>query len=106
MIQSKITEMATNVECGKALIYKLAWLKDRQNTTRLTRESSMTKLFATNALMKGALEAVQIFGAYGCTNDNRVAQLFRDAKMMQIAEGTNEIHTVLIAEYILGYRTK
>ena len=106
LIQSKITEMATNVECGKALIYKLAWLKDRQNMTRLTKESSMTKLFATNALMKGALEAVQIFGAYGCTNDNRVARLFRDAKMMQIAEGTNEIHTVLIAEYILGYRTK
>jgi glutaryl-CoA dehydrogenase (non-decarboxylating) len=104
LIQSKIADMTVNLECTKALIYKLAWLKDR-GAKRATKEASMAKLFATDALMKAATDAVQIFGGYGVSNESKVARIFRDAKVHQIMEGTSEIQTTLIAEYALGYRT-
>jgi glutaryl-CoA dehydrogenase (non-decarboxylating) len=104
LIQSKIVDMTLNLECTKSLIYKLAWLKD-QGARRATKEASMAKLFATDALMKASTDAVQIFGAYGVSNDNKVTRIFRDAKVHQIMEGTSEIQTALIADYALGYRT-
>jgi len=105
LIQSKIVDMTVNLECTKALIYKLAWLKD-QGARRATKEASMAKLFATDALMKATTDAVQIFGSYGVSNDNKITRFFRDAKVHQIMEGTSEIQTTLIAEYALGYRTR
>lgn len=103
LIQNMIAEMATNLDCGRLLAYRLAWLKDKE-VRGTTRESSMAKRFTTDALMKGATDTVQILGAYGCSNDHRAAMIFRDAKCHQILEGTNQIHTVLIGEICLGYR--
>ena len=105
LIQAKIADMAMNLECGRWLVYHLAWLKD-SGVKRATQESSMAKLFTTDAFMKAATEAVQIHGAYGCSEELKVARLFRDAKIHQIMEGTSEIHTILIAQYALGYRTR
>jgi len=105
LIQAKIADMALNLECARWLVYHLAWLKD-SGVTRATQESSMAKLFATEAFMKAAADAVQIHGAYGCSDELKVARLFRDAKVHQIMEGTSEIHTILIAQYALGYRTR
>ena len=105
LVQAKIADMAVNLECARWLTYHLAWLKDT-GLARATQESSMAKLFATDAFMKAATSAVQIYGAYGCSDDSKVARLFRDAKVHQIMEGTSEIHIMLIAEYALGYRSK
>jgi alkylation response protein AidB-like acyl-CoA dehydrogenase len=102
LIQTKIADMATNLECARYLTYHLAWLKD-SGIQRATKESSMAKLFATDAFMKAATDAVQIWGAQGCSEDTKVARLFRDAKVHQIMEGTSEIHRILIAEHSLGY---
>jgi alkylation response protein AidB-like acyl-CoA dehydrogenase len=102
MIQNMIADMATNLEAAKYLTYHLAWLKDT-GVLRARKESSMAKLFSTDAFMKAATDAVQIHGAQGCVENSVVARLFRDAKAHQIMEGTSEIQRVLIAESALGY---
>lgn len=104
LIQSKITDMVVNVEAARLLTYKLAWLKD-QGAVRARRESSIAKMFATDVLMRAAIDACQIHGAYSCSPEYPVGRYFRDAKFFQIVEGTNEIHRVLIAELTLGYRS-
>ena len=104
LIQAKIAEMVVNLEAARALTYKLAWQKD-QGQTRVQQEASIVKYFATETYAKAAAEAVQIHGAYGCSEDYPVGRHFRDAKFMQIYDGTNEIHQVIIAEHALGVRS-
>ena len=103
LIQAKIADMAVAVETARLLTYKLAWLKD-QGKRRARVESSLAKLYATDALMRSAIDAAQIFGAYACSDEYPIGRFFRDAKFFQVVEGTNEIHRVLIAEHLLGYR--
>lgn len=103
LIQDKIATMRTNLEASRLLVWKLAALKDA-GEERLQEQASMTKLFATDSLMAAATDAVQVHGAYGCSDEYAVGRYFRDAKFMQIYDGTNEIHKVLIAEHELGYR--
>jgi len=67
-------------------------------------ESSMAKLYASDVAQRAATEAVQIHGAYGASDEFRVGRMYRDAKIFQIVEGTNELHHNLIAEYVLGRR--
>lgn len=105
LIQAKIADMAISLDAARLLTYRLAWLKD-SGVQRARKESSIAKKFAAEAFMKAAAEAVQIMGAWGCTNDHKVAKLFRDAKIQQIVEGTSELHTVLIAESYLGLRKR
>ena len=64
----------------------------------------MAKLYAAETMMRSATDAVQIHGAYGISDEYPVARMFRDAKVSEIVEGSNEIHRVLIAEYELGFR--
>jgi alkylation response protein AidB-like acyl-CoA dehydrogenase len=64
----------------------------------------MAKLYATDVAMRSAVDAMQIFGAYGCSSEYPVGRYFRDAKFLQIVEGVNDIQRVLVAEYALGYR--
>jgi len=104
LIQSKITDMVISFESSRYFIYKLAYLKDKGLSAR--SEASMAKMYASDALMNIASEAYQIFGAYGCSDEYNVGRYYRDAKVFQIVEGTNEIHRSLIAQYALGYQSR
>lgn len=103
LVQSKITDMSVGLETARALTYRLAWLKD-QGHERCRKESSMAKMYATDVLMRSAIDAAQIFGAYSASSEYSVSRYFRDAKFFQIVEGTNELHRLLIAEEELGLR--
>ncbi|SDW39707.1 hypothetical protein SAMN05444487_10347 [Marininema mesophilum] len=98
-IQYKLADMATKVEAARLLIYRAATLREAGLPCRL--ESSMAKMFASDVAMAVTTEAVQIFGGYGYTREFPVERLFRDAKITQIYEGTNEIQRVVIAEDLL-----
>lgn len=102
LIQSKITDMVVWHETARLLTLKLASLKDQGDRAR--QEASMAKMYASDVLMRGAEHAMQIHGAYSCSDDFAVGRYWRDAKFMQVIEGTNEIHRWLIAEFALGYR--
>jgi len=97
-IQFKLADMATNIELSRQAVYRAAWLKD--NGRPFTRESAMAKLFASETAVKAALEAVQIFGGYGYTKEYPVERYLRDAKLMEIGEGTSEIQRLVIARQL------
>lgn len=102
MIQKKIADMAVEVEAARLLVGACADAMD--DGRRARRESSMAKLFASDVAQRAATEAVQIHGAYGVSEEYRVSRLYRDAKVFQLVEGSNEIHRKLIAEHVLGRR--
>ncbi|QBP39892.1 acyl-CoA dehydrogenase [Paenisporosarcina antarctica] len=99
-ISFKLADMATQVEAAKMLVYRAADLRSRE--IECGKEASMAKCFATDTAMKSAIEAVQIYGGYGYTKDYPVERLFRDAKVTQIYEGTNEIQRIVISKYLLN----
>lgn len=103
LVQAKIADMVLGVESARFLTYRLAWLK-AQGVPRARREASVAKLHATEVAFRAASDAVQIHGAYGASDEYRVGRLLRDAKFLQIVEGVNDIHRVLVAEYALGLR--
>ncbi|SFB26057.1 butyryl-CoA dehydrogenase [Lentibacillus halodurans] len=95
----KLADMATKVETAKLLVYQAASLVQRGVSCE--KEASMAKLYASKTARKAAIEAVQIHGGYGYTEDYPVERLFRDAKVTEIYEGTNEIQHVVIAKELL-----
>ncbi len=97
-IQFKLADMATAVELARLAVYRAAWLKDQG--LPFTRESAMAKLFASETAVKTALEAIQIFGGYGYTREYPVERYLRDAKLMEIGEGTSEIQRLVIARQL------
>ncbi len=97
-IQFKLADMATAVENARLLTYKAAWLYDQGR--EYAREAAMAKLYASDAAMAAASEAVQIHGGYGYTDEYPVSRFFRDAKILQIGEGTNEIQRLVIARHL------
>lgn len=98
-IQYKLADIATEVEAARLLIYRAANLYQEGRPCR--KESSMAKMFASDTAMKATVEAVQVFGGYGYTREYPVERLFRDAKITQIYEGTNEIQRLVIAGELL-----
>ena len=98
-IQWKLADMATELDAARLLTYRAAWARDHQD--RYSREASMAKLFASEACMRAAREAVQIHGGYGYIGDYAVERLFRDAKITEIYEGTSEIQRLVIAKEVL-----
>lgn len=98
-IAFKLADMATNVEAAKLLVYHAAFL--RSNGMPCGKEASMAKLFASKTAMENAIEAVQIFGGNGYTEDYPVERLFRDAKVCEIYEGTSEIQRLVISKHLL-----
>lgn len=102
LVQSKITDMKVAYETARLLVLQTAWLKDQGERARV--QASMAKMYASDALMRAAEDAMQIHGAYGCSDEYDIGRYWRDAKFMQTIEGSNEIHRTLIAEYQLGYR--
>jgi alkylation response protein AidB-like acyl-CoA dehydrogenase len=105
-IQFKLADMATEIEAARMLVYRAAWMADRatvgDDAVRFTREASMAKLYASEAAVRVANEAVQIFGGYGFIKDYPVEKFYRDVKLCTIGEGTSEIQRLVIARQILG----
>ncbi|MBC6489976.1 acyl-CoA dehydrogenase [Flavihumibacter stibioxidans] len=98
-IQFKLADMATKVEAARLLCLKSAWEKD--NHMDYTISGSMAKVYASEAAMWIATEAVQVHGGYGYVKEYHVERLMRDAKITQIYEGTSEIQRVVISRSIL-----
>ncbi len=94
-VQFMLADMAKDIEASRLLTYQCAWLLDQGRTA--SKQSSMAKCFATDAAMKATTDAVQIFGGNGYTREYPVEKLMRDAKLMQIYEGTNQIQRIVIA---------
>ena len=106
-IQFKLADMATQIEAARLLTYQAAWLADRaisagDQDLRITRESSMAKLYAGEVAVRVANEAVQIHGGYGFIKDYPAEKYYRDVKLCTIGEGTSEIQRLVIARQILG----
>lgn len=95
----KLADMATATEAAKLLVYRAAQL--RSEGKPCGKEASMAKLFASQAAMDNAIEAVQVFGGYGYTEDYPVERYFRDAKVTQIYEGTSEIQRIVISKQLM-----
>ncbi|HUO04288.1 MAG TPA: acyl-CoA dehydrogenase family protein [Candidatus Binataceae bacterium] len=98
-IQWKLADMAVEIDAARLLTHRAATLKDRG--VPCTRESAMAKLFAAEAAMSSATEAIQIHGGYGFTKEFKVERYFRDAKITEIYEGTSEIQRLVIASSVL-----
>ena len=105
-IQFKLADMVTEISAAQMLVYHAAWLADRSTANggaiRFTRESSMAKLYASEAAVRVANEAVQVFGGYGFIKDYPAEKFYRDVKLCTIGEGTSEIQRLVIARHILG----
>lgn len=102
MIQDMIAQMRVDIEAARLLTYRAAFLKDKGVPNTL--ETSMAKLFASEAANKCADYALRIYSAYGYSEEYPVARFFRDAKYYQIVEGTSNIHKLIISQDALGYR--
>jgi glutaryl-CoA dehydrogenase (non-decarboxylating) len=102
LVQEMIAKMAANYEIARLLYLRAGWMKNMG--LRNTRETSLAKWFATEAAVQAALDAIQIHGAYGYSDEYDVERYLRNAKGEVIYEGTSQIHTILQAEYALGYR--
>jgi alkylation response protein AidB-like acyl-CoA dehydrogenase len=100
MIQATLADMAADVEAARLLVYRAAWVKDQGLPT--TKATSIAKLFATEAAMKAASQAVLIHGNRGYSNEYPVERYYRDIKGLQIYEGTSHIQRVIIARELVG----
>jgi len=97
-IQWKIVDMATEVEAARLLVHRAAFLEDKG--LPFGKEAAMAKLFASEAAVKAAVEAVQIHGGYGYTKEYTVERYFREVKLYTIGEGTSEVQRMVIAKHL------
>ena len=91
----KCSDMAVAVEQARLMTYKAAWLRDQGRPFR--QEAAMAKLFATEAAVTATREATQIFGGYGFIDETPVSRFYRDAKILELGEGTSEIQRLVLA---------
>jgi alkylation response protein AidB-like acyl-CoA dehydrogenase len=99
IIQFKLADMATKIECARLLCMKAAWEKDEHKDYTLS--AAMAKVFSSETAMWTAIEAVQVHGGYGFVKEFHVERLMRDAKITQIYEGTSEVQRIVIGRTIL-----
>jgi glutaryl-CoA dehydrogenase (non-decarboxylating) len=102
LVQQMIAKMEAGLQQSRLLVYRSGWLKNQGK--RNTRETSLAKWCACDYAYEAANDAVQIHGSYGFSNEYPVERYLRNAKAPVIYEGTREIHTIMQAEYVLGYR--
>ncbi len=98
-VQFMIAEMAMKVEASRLLVYKAAWMCDQH--VKNTEVASYAKAFAADSCMQITTDAVQIYGGYGYSKEYPVEKLMRDAKLIQIYEGTSQIQRLVIAREVL-----
>jgi butyryl-CoA dehydrogenase len=96
MIQSMFAEMATKIQAARLLVYYAGYCKDK-GMPRFSKESAMAKYYASDIAVEVARKAVQIHGGYGYSKDYTVERLYRDAKILELYEGTSEIQKIVIA---------
>ena len=94
-----LADMATKIEASKLLVYNAAWMKD--NGYDITKEAAMAKLFASETAMEVTSDAIQVHGGYGYVKDYDVERFFRDAKILEIGEGTSEIQRLIISRELI-----
>jgi len=102
LVKQMIARMGQGIEAGRLLCRQAAWLKDRGQ--RNTRETSLAKWFCTDHAVQSALDAIQVHGAYGYSDEFPVERYLRNSKAAVIYEGTSQLHTLIQADYLLGYR--
>ena len=96
--QFKLADMSLKIELARNMVYKAAWLKDQGRP--FSKEASMCKLYASEMAMEVATEAIQIHGGYGYMREYEVERYMRDAKLLEIGEGTSEVQRMVIARLI------
>ena len=95
----KLADMATRIEAAKLLVFHSAWMKDLGKD--VIKEAAMAKLFASEVAMDVTTEAIQIYGGYGYVAEYDVERFFRDAKVLEIGEGTSEVQRLVISREII-----
>ncbi len=98
-VSFKLADMRTQIEAAKLLVYHAAWMKD--NGLDVTKEAAMAKLFASECAMDVTTEAIQVLGGYGYVKEYDVERFYRDAKVLEIGEGTSEIQRLIISKEII-----
>jgi short-chain 2-methylacyl-CoA dehydrogenase len=94
-VQFKLADMATEVEAGRNLVYKAAWLKDRGRA--FGQQAAIAKLYTGELARRACNESLQIHGGYGFMDEFPISRFYRDAKVLEIGEGTNEVQRLVIA---------
>jgi short-chain 2-methylacyl-CoA dehydrogenase len=97
-IQFQLADMATEIEAARALVYKAAWLKDRERP--FAGAAAMAKLYTGELSQRVASRALQIHGGYGYMDEYAISRLYRDQKVLEIGEGTNEVQRMVIARHL------
>jgi alkylation response protein AidB-like acyl-CoA dehydrogenase len=97
-IRFKLADMATEIEAGRSMVYKAAWLKDQGRP--FAREAAMAKLFTGELSNRVASAALQIHGGFGYMEESAISRLYRDQKILEIGEGTNEVQRMVIARHL------
>jgi len=100
MIQAMLADMAQQTEAARWIVYQTAAQADQGSPT-VTKIAAMAKCFATDVAVKVATDAVQVFGGYGFMEDYPIAKFYRDAKILQIYEGTNQVQRLVIARNLI-----
>jgi butyryl-CoA dehydrogenase len=100
MIQNLLAEMATQVHAARLMVYYAAWCKD-SGVKKFTKEAAMTKYFAATIAVDVTRKAVQVYGGYGYTKDYAVERYYRDAKILELYEGTMEVQKIVIASELV-----
>jgi alkylation response protein AidB-like acyl-CoA dehydrogenase len=103
LVKQMLARMQQGIEAGRLLVWKAGWLKNQG--LRSTRETGLAKWFCTDHAVQCAMDAIQIHGAYGYSDEYPVERYLRNSKGSVIYEGTSQIHTLMQADYLLGYRT-
>ena len=101
MIQAQIAEMAVEHEAAKLLVYRAAWLKDQNRPNQY--ETSVAKLAASEAAVHAANECMKIFGSYGYSTEYPAERFYRDAKSLQVVEGTSNVQKMIISGVACGF---
>ena len=99
-VQFALADMATEIDAGRLLTYKAAWLKDRGKP--FAQEAAMAKLYTGELSNRVVNSALQIHGGYGFMDEYAISRLYRDQKILEIGEGTNEVQRMVIARHLLG----
>ncbi len=97
-VQFALADMATEIEAGRNLVYRAAWLKDQDRPFAL--EAAMAKLYTGELSRRAANASLQIHGGYGFMEESPISRLYRDQKILEIGEGTNEVQRMVIARHL------
>jgi short/branched chain acyl-CoA dehydrogenase len=97
-VQFSLADMAVEIEAGRGLTYKAAWLKDQDRP--FAKEAAMAKLYTGELSHRVANAALQIHGGYGFMDESAISRLYRDQKILEIGEGTNEVQRMVIARHL------